>query len=213
VTPWQLLVGVVGVCGAFVPGPCTFDPQRRFDCNLSDPCEENFACARDGYCKSADIACIDGETRCAYPGLTRVGLCVPDGAFGTSKTHCGSCFARCLGAGECVDGRCLGAPAAGRCLLARGHFDCLEGERCAEDPDGVGVADGEGRCVVGGEGPGRLLEACANGADCRAGLCERGLCTSTCDFGCPLGTECDEARVPGGLCVPLDALLDGEVCR
>ena len=56
-TALQLLLGVVLVCGAFVPGPCSFDPHRDFDCSLGEPCAEKFACAADGYCKSADVAC------------------------------------------------------------------------------------------------------------------------------------------------------------
>ena len=90
----RAMVGLALVCGAFVPGPCNFDPQRKFDCSLGDPCERNFACADDGYCKSADIACLDGETRCEYPGLDRVGICVKAEDTLTSKTHCSLCFTR-----------------------------------------------------------------------------------------------------------------------
>lgn len=212
-SPWHLLLGAALACGAFIPGPCNFDPQRRFDCNLADPCEENFACAADSYCKSADIACLESETRCEYPGLERVGLCVPDEDFASSKTHCGGCFARCLGGGACVEGACQGAPADGRCLLSRGSFDCGEGEGCVDDGDD----DDEGDCKAGADGPGRLLEACESGDDCEGGLCDGGLCTSPCDFGCTVGTECDEDAIPGGLCVPGEELLAqveaGEICR
>ncbi len=200
----RVLWAALAVCGAVVPGPCTFDPQRRYDCALGDPCERNFACAADGYCKSADIACGDGEERCEYPGLERVGICVRVEDLASSKTHCGACFDRCLGAGVCDGGVCTGAPAAGRCVLARGNFDCAGGVACVDDGDG----DGEGDCT-GSAGPGGVLEACATGADCADGLCVDGACTRTCDFGCPLGTVCDDDGAPGGVCV----LGDDEVCR
>ena len=59
-TAWHLL-GLVLVCGAIVPGPCTFDRQSKWDCSPGKACPTNFACAKDGYCKSADIACTDDE--------------------------------------------------------------------------------------------------------------------------------------------------------
>ncbi len=200
---WQL-VGALAVCGAFIPGPCTFDPHREFDCSLGDPCGRNFACADDGYCKSADVACLDGETRCEYPDRPRVGICVKDEDFQSSKTHCGTCFTICRGAGTCVDGLCQGEPADGRCVLSRGNTDCAAGQHCADDGDG----DDEGDCKSGA-GAGGVFDGCDTGADCASGLCAGGACTNTCDFGCALGATCDDAAVPGGLCVPDDA----EVCR
>ena len=214
-SPWStVFVGVVVVCGAFVPGPCSFDPQRKFDCSLGAPCERNFACADDGYCKSADVACLDGEQRCEVPDHARVGLCVKDEDLATSKTHCGACFAHCLGKGECKNGECTGAPAAGRCILSRGHFDCAAaGLVCVDDGNG----DDEGDCAAGTPGKGALLAACKEARDCASGICAVtgagadgvGVCTSTCDFGCAFGTQCDDSLAPGGVCVP----VNGEVCR
>ncbi|MCC7070053.1 MAG: hypothetical protein IT383_01950 [Deltaproteobacteria bacterium] len=200
----RVLLGALLVCGAVVPGPCTFDPQRGYDCALGDPCERNFACAADGYCKSADIACADGEERCEYPGLDRVGICVRVEELERSKTHCGGCFARCLGDGTCSDGRCTGAPAAGRCVLARGNFDCSAGSACADDGDGDDVGD-----CTGAPGTASVLAPCTSGAECSDGLCVNEVCTRTCDFGCPLGTVCDDEGAPGGVCV----LSDEELCR
>lgn len=217
-TPWSAVwFGVVAVCGAFVPGPCTFDPQRRFDCSLGAPCERNFACADDGYCKSADVACLDGEQRCEVPDRERVGLCVKDEELATSKTHCGACFAHCLGKGVCTDGQCTGAPSAGRCILSRGHFDCAAGSVCVDDGIADGVDPDEGDCRAGTPGKGALLAACREARDCASGICVVidgavdgvGQCSSTCDFGCVFGTACDASKAPGGVCVP----VSGDVCR
>lgn len=193
---WQLLFWVAA-CGAVVPGPCSFSPDPRFECGSGDPCPRNFACAivdeasGRGFCKSADIACGDGETLCEVPGLSRVGQCVRDEDFETSATHCGGCFARCRGGVRCEGGACLDEPEDGACVAARGNFDCHAGEGCV---DGV--------CVGGVAGAGVALDACTSGADCDGGLCEEGLCTRPCDFGCPAGTTCDDDAIPGGLCVP-----------
>jgi hypothetical protein len=217
-TAWNVLFVVVLACGAIVPGPCTFHPQREWDCGLGDACPERFACAADGYCKSADIACNqDDEERCEVPGLTKVGLCVRKDEFPASKSHCGACFERCLGAGVCEDGTCNGAPTEGQCVRARGNFDCKGGARCKTPANPNDLDDGaDGVCVAGEAGNGRVMDACSGDDDCEGGLCveaggdlEGKVCTRTCDFGCPLGTECDEDEVPGGLCVP----TGDEVCR
>jgi hypothetical protein len=193
----RVMFGVVMACGAFVPGPCNFDPRRDFDCNNAEHCDENFACAVDGYCKSADVACLDGEGRCEVPGLERVGVCVLEEDLQTSKVHCGGCFTRCLGAGTCIDGACEGAPAAGACLVERGHFDCPDDQVCDA-----------GTCVDGERGDGDVRDACDSDADCRGGLCVDDVCTAPCDFGCAFGFTCDEAAIAGGLCVA----DDDEVC-
>lgn len=203
-TPWHVLLGVLLVCGAVVPGPCSFNPQREWDCSLADACPERFACAHDGYCKSADIACTDDEERCTVPGLRRVGLCVPKEELQSSKVHCGGCFARCKGVGVCTDGVCQGAPEDGHCSRARGHFDCPTGDACVDDGDG----DDDGICKDGAAGTRKTLAACSKDSQCEGGLCSEGLCTRPCDFGCPRGTSCADDAIPGGLCVP----DDGEQC-
>lgn len=197
-TPWHVVTMVAMVCGAVVPGPCSFVPDPRWDCSLGDPCPSGFACAADGHCKSADIACADDETLCTYPTLAEVGLCVSTAAMATSSAHCGACFARCRGGSSCVDGRCVDEPAPGACVRARGHFDCPGGEVCEDDDDG----DDFGRCVAKAVGAGRVFDGCDDGVDCDGGLCHEGLCTRPCDVGCPAFSTCDDDAIPGGLCVP-----------
>lgn len=197
-TLWHVAWAALLVCGAVIPGPCTFDPQREWDCRLGEACPENFACAADGFCKSADVACSADEERCVVPGLARVGHCVPRADFSSSKTHCGACFARCEGAGVCEEGICTGAPPDGACVRARGNFDCGSGDVCADDGDG----DEVGLCEAGGAGTRRSGEACDEAADCEGGLCVEGACSRPCDFGCPFGSVCDDDAIPGGLCAP-----------
>ncbi len=191
------LLLVVLVCGAIVPGPCNFDPQREWDCSLAEPCPQDFACAADGYCKSADIACRDDEQQCPVPGLSHVGLCVKIDAMRVSKVHCGGCFNRCLGAGACEDGVCLDAPEVGSCVVARGNFDCGDADSCVADGDGAST----GSCRGGARGDAAFGVACAADSTCDGALCEGGTCTQPCDFGCPRGTACDNSNdVLGGLC-------------
>jgi hypothetical protein len=196
---WPFIVVVVSVCGAVIPGPCGYAPDPAFDCSAGDPCARNLACVlvdpsdpgSRGFCRSADVACEDGQQLCAVPGLDRSGLCVPEEQFSTSSTHCGECFARCRGGSACVDGACVDEPAEDACVIERGNFDCGAGEGCV---DGV--------CVDDAAGPGGILAPCDDGDDCDGGLCTQGVCTRPCDFGCAPGTECDDAAIPGGLCVP-----------
>jgi hypothetical protein len=194
----HLLLTVALVCGAVVPGPCSYEPDGRWECSLGDPCPETFACAKDGYCKSADIACADDEALCAYDGLDAIGICVNEAAFQTDSAHCGGCFARCRGGVTCEAGACIDEPAAGRCVLARGNFDCQGGEGCVDDGGGA-----IGRCERGALGQRRVFEDCDDGSDCEGGLCDGGVCTRPCDFGCPADTVCDADAIPGGLCTPL----------
>jgi hypothetical protein len=198
-TPWHVLTMVAMVCGAVVPGPCTFVPDPRWDCSLGDPCPSGFACAADGHCKSADVACADDETLCRYPTIDEVGLCVANDAMASSSAHCGACFEGCRGGAACVEGRCVDEPAPGTCVRARGHFDCPGGEACDDEGDG----DDVGHCVARALGSGRVFDGCDDGSDCDGGLCHEGLCTRPCDVGCPAFSVCDEDAIPGGLCVPL----------
>jgi MYXO-CTERM domain-containing protein len=186
---------------AMVPGPCAFDPGREWDCDLGNPCPENFACANDGFCKSADIACEGDEVLCSYDGLERVGLCISRAGFDTDPSHCGGCFERCTGGAACVDGACVDEPPAGECVPERGNYDCAEGSRC-EDGD----------CVEGGEGPNGILLPCEGDDDCAGGLCARGVCTQPCDFGCPFGFTCDAEAIPGGVCAPTSCADDPLIC-
>ncbi|MDP2343717.1 MAG: hypothetical protein Q8O67_22350 [Deltaproteobacteria bacterium] len=197
---WPVVVVVVAVCGAVVPGPCGYAPDPAFDCSAGDPCARNLACVlvdpsspdSRGFCRSADVACEDGELLCAVPGLDRSGLCVPEEQLSTSSTHCGDCFARCRGGAQCVDGACVDEPVEGACVIERGNFDCGAGEGCVD-----------GACVDDAAGPGGILAACEDGGDCDGGLCVEGVCSRPCDFGCAPTTACDDDAIPGGLCVPV----------
>ena len=200
---WPVVV-VVAVCGAVVPGPCGYAPDPAFDCSAGDPCARNMACVlvdpsspdSRGFCRSADVACEDGELLCAVPGLDRSGLCVPEAQLSSSSTHCGGCFSRCRGGAACIEGACVDEPAPDTCLIERGNFDC-----------GAGAACKAGVCVDDAAGKGRILQACADGDDCDGGLCAQGprgsICTRPCDFGCAPTTVCDDDAIAGGLCVPV----------
>ncbi len=205
-SPWHLMTLVAMACGAVIPGPCSFAPDQRWDCSLGDPCPEGFACAQDGFCKSADIACGDGERLCSYESLERVGICVSDDEFSSSTAHCGDCFNRCHGGGGCEDGVCVGGVDAGACVVARGHYDCPGGEVCVDDDDDD---DGVGACVAGSFGAGGTFGDCDSGDDCEGGLCAYGVCSRPCDIGCPAFMICDDDAIPGGLCVPSD---DAAIC-
>jgi hypothetical protein len=198
----HLLLPVLLVCGSFLPGPCSYAPDPAFDCSLGVPCPENFACVPAdprgdpdgrGFCRSADIACDSSSALCPVPGLARIGQCVDERLFSTSKTHCGGCFGRCRGEGRCEGGRCVDETTVGQCIQARGNLDCRSGERCDDD----------GRCVPGA-GDVAAGRSCSGDNDCDSGLCVGGRCSRTCDFGCPRSFVCDDDGAPGGLCVPVE---------
>jgi MYXO-CTERM domain-containing protein len=78
-------------------------------------------------------------------------------------------------------------------------MDCPTGEGCAVD------GSGKGACVAGADPGDAIGSLCQADKDCQTGLCEKGVCTVTCDFdagSCRLGYTCDQNAVPGGLCVP-----------
>jgi serine protease len=136
-------------------------------------------------------------------------------AAGAELPECSSDI-DCAGVLVCIDNVCVeggegegegeegeGEP-AGECDERRGNMDCGNGERCVED-DGVGSCED-------GAGPGAAFSLCEFNRDCDTGLCERGVCTVTCDDGCRDGYSCvdeDDSGVPGGLCVA-DSCLDNE---
>jgi hypothetical protein len=144
----------------------------------------------------------------------------------------GTCFASCDGDGDCAsDEKCdptddvcvedLGEPGEGEgegegglpggggagssgraCDLARGNLDCPNSEGCKQDLT-EGAPEGQGVCVRGADDGDGIGSLCEDDDDCESGLCDRGVCTVTCDFDdgdCEDGYECDEDAVPGGLC-------------
>jgi serine protease len=158
------------------------------------------SCAGTGTCSA-------GQT-CASDDLCRVS-CTSDAA--------------CDGDGDvCVDGVCVpevingdgddgddgdDGVAFGECDRRRGNMDCENGSGCVVDDDGLG------ECVEGRDGDGATGALCDSDRDCGTGLCDRGVCTVTCDdVGCPDGFRCDDSEVPGGLCRAESCLDDESIC-
>ena len=100
------------------------------------------------------------------------------------------------------------APPAGTCRLARGNYDCPNGQGCVDDGNG----DALGNCEPGAEGDLPLGSLCETASDCSGGICYNGVCTRPCDFGCPDGSTCDEAAIPGGLCKANSCNDDESIC-
>lgn len=179
--------------GACVPGSAGSSPDgasctRDGDC-ASAHCQNLAAggaiCGRP--CRSDGDSCGEGMT-CNTQGLS-CGVCVSDTGpmlpFGTA----------CAEDRDCASGMC-----DGMCTQACGSNADCPGHRCGP----------EGRCIFDPPGPHGAL--CGDGADCQPGLtCATvdgdDVCTSACDAGCPMGTECDR-----GICLPPGAIL-GEACE
>jgi hypothetical protein len=122
--PVWLLAAVLAACGSFLPGPCSYAPDPRFDCSLGVPCPENFACVpadpRGNFdCRSGQ-ACVDGA-------------CVEGGGDVAAGRPCDAA-AECEG-GLCVQGRCsrpcdFGCPRGFVC-----DDDAIPGGLCVPLPD------------------------------------------------------------------------------
>jgi len=122
------------------------------------------------------------------------------------------------GGGQCTGNVCVGGPAEGEgegegepvgdCDVRRGNMDCQVGEGCVLDDDDLG------RCESGRDGDLKNGELCERGRDCGSGLCDRGVCTVTCDDeDCRDGYRCaDEDDIPGGICRADSCLEDVEIC-
>ncbi len=165
------------------------------------------SCAGTQFCSSGQV--------CANVAAADVCLvsCDADGDCGGDQR----CAALAGGAGGCVDdsgavpgGEGEGEPGEGflgECDIRRGNLDCDIGRHCDED-DGVGSCkDGEGATALGA--------LCADNDDCSTGLCNRGVCTRTCEDLCFAGYSCsdeDDSGVPGGLCVADSCLEDTGIC-
>ena len=112
----------------------------------------------------------------------------------------------CIGGGTVGEGE--GEVVVGDCDDRRGNLDCDSGFHCA-------VSDGVGSCVEG-EGDVGVGGLCDVNSDCSTGLCDRGVCTVTCDGDrCRSGYSCleeEDSGVPGGLCVADSCKDDETLC-
>ncbi|MDP2341808.1 MAG: S8 family serine peptidase [Deltaproteobacteria bacterium] len=162
------------------------------------------SCAGTLFCSPGQTcAPLNGESICQTS-------CDNDGDCGGGE----SCATLAAGGGVCVnvvaegEGEGEGEP-AGECDPRRGNLDCDSGDHCEED-DGVTTCErGEGDVGLGG--------LCEVADDCSTGLCDRGVCTVTCDGeSCRDGYSCsdeDESDVPGGLCRADSCLDDPSICE
>ena len=160
------------------------------------------SCVGTLFCSPGQLcAALDGEAVCQVS-------CDDDSDCAASQ----DCASLNGGGGVCVarigEGEGEGEP-VGECDPRRGNLDCRSGEHCEED-DGVTTCErGEGAIGVGG--------LCERADDCSTGLCDRGVCTVTCDDeDCRDGYSCadeDDSGVPGGLCRADSCLADPSICE
>lgn len=150
---------------------------------------------------SGNVSTVPGDP--CVGGLCGGGqTCVED----TCRSTC-DVEADCGGDEACSQGGCIpdgggGGGGSGACDEERGNMDC---------PSGFGCVDGV--CEEGEDDGDNVGSLCDRDRDCATGLCERGVCTVTCDDDggdCRDGFECDEDRVPGGLCVPESCVDEDE---
>lgn len=193
------VANALAATGDFCRG-CDGKPALRIDAALIDvgdvvPTQPGDSCT--GFC-SPGQSCLDNICRVT---------CVSDGDCLSSEV-CDPVDDVCLpdaggggtGGGGNTGGGGGGAGSGTLCDPRRGNMDCPNGEGCSPDPDGEG-----GECIRGlddGDDQGAL---CRRDGDCASGLCDRGVCTVTCDLDdgdCLDGYECDDDAVPGGLCRP-----------
>lgn len=134
-----------------------------------------------GSCKEGASSCLEDESQLCCAGDNIFCKC-QDGSEGTKTcAEDGQSFGQCFTA----DGACREIP-----------------ETTSTTDPTTSSTGGAG----GGTGSKILLEPCADGTECRTGMCENGYCTKTCES----YLDCDEppatgdcAELPGGakLCV------------
>ncbi len=149
------------------------------------------------------VAAAAGTTVTTQPGdsCAGTGFCSP----GQTCNNQNVCDDGSEGEGEEGEGEEGEGEPTGECDVERGNMDCDNGDHCEEDDDGLGVCEG-------GAGDIGVFGLCDFDRDCDTGLCERGVCTVTCDDGCRAGYSCDDEAVPGGLCVPDSCVDDATIC-
>jgi serine protease len=168
------------------------------------------------------VAAAAGTTVTTQPGdsCAGTGFCSPGQSCstGTNPVCEASCTstADCSGGTVCIANSCVEdtgegegedeAP-VGECDVRRGNMDCADGSGCVENADGLS------ECRRGRDGDFKVGELCEFDRDCATGLCDRGVCTVTCDdVGCNDGYTCDDSDVPGGLCRADSCLDDESIC-
>lgn len=152
--------------------------QRCLDNTCFATCDADSDCASDELCDPFDDVCV-----------------VDDGGGGGGGEGEGE------GEGGGPGGGGAGSSGA-LCDLARGNLDCPNSEGCRQDQT-EGAPEGQGVCIRGADDGDGIGSLCEDDRDCESGLCDRGVCTVTCDFDdgdCQDGFECDEDAAPGGLC-------------
>lgn len=163
------------------------------------------------------VAAAAGTTVATQPGdsCAGTGFCSPGQTCTANATCQESCSssADCSGGAECVGDVCVGGDGdgdgetVGECDVRRGNMDCDDGSGCVEGDDGLG------ECRRGRDGDLKIGELCETDRDCATGLCDRGVCTVTCDdVGCTDGYTCDDSEIPGGLCRPDSCVDDDSIC-
>jgi serine protease len=163
------------------------------------------SCAGTAFCSPGQTcAPLNSESICQTS-------CDVDGDCGANQS-CASLTGGggvCVNAGEGEGEEGEGEAPAGECDPRRGNLDCDAGDHCEEDDGVTSCERGEGDVGVGG--------LCDLDDDCSTGLCDRGVCTVTCDGeACRDGYSCsdeDDSGVPGGLCRADSCLEDPSICE
>ncbi|MDE0881646.1 MAG: matrixin family metalloprotease [Myxococcota bacterium] len=109
--------------------------------------------------------------------------------------------ARCGDDSHCQSGACGYFDGVGRCGrgcdLRLGHFQCPEGQGCAEDQMGNGL------CSEGSDlGSGEVGDSCTGADQCKHGICTNNRCLTWCgdNSWCPQGYGCDQSIGEPGVC-------------
>lgn len=213
-------------------GDCPLDYEcdvERGECRFRrSTCEDDAECGRgriceDGLCVARpecldDSECPDGSTcltppgRCVGDAVCRVDIDCPVGQRCIdNRCVADGCDGPCPEGTECVDGACVDITACGECPptafcspILGACVECTADGHC-----GPGRTCVDTRCVDGPRGapctPCGEDGACGVGYGCNFDF--GGICSPTCEGGCPTGTVCD-----GGLCRS-EVLCGGEDCR
>jgi hypothetical protein len=156
-------------------GPCQDDAQCVTDgCRTPDPdCDEDL-CGFDGYCGTG---CVELDLDCPVGGRP--------GDLCGSDLDCDS--RRCVPAGD--------DPRVAFCTLECDPEDTVYNYGCERPLNSCTEMGGAYLCDFGGPTPSTQGAPCADGGDCRSGLCdaEFGICVEPCGDGqaaCADGFEC-----------------------